>query len=459
MFYHQAISGACRAASDQFSVLLLTGPRQVGKTTLSQRLADKRRRYVTLDDPVVRALARQDPALFLERFEPPVLIDEIQYAPELLPLIKMAVDQRGRKRPSFWLTGSQQFQLMKGVSETLAGRVAILNLLGFSSRERHRRELDLPPFVSTQKVLKERVATGVALGLKRLFNDIWLGSLPAVAARAVRDRDLFYSSCLRTYLQRDVKDLARVGDEAAFLRFLKACAARTGHLLDQPVGSRRETLRQPALGYSELRPRAQHHQRAPLGDPEVRELLLYLRVAVRSGEQLQFIARPLAADGLRQIGVVPADRNGDEGASGSVLYRQPVRQEEAAPVPVVADAVPGPRQVRHEGRAARVGQQHRPVEASPAEPGGHLAELAVPRSSSISRRPLDHLVHPVPAANEVPQIRLHEKRDPRPWEPFADGPERGRGHDEIAHPGGQDDQDGGGLILPGLVNRAHAWIL
>jgi predicted AAA+ superfamily ATPase len=232
MFYARTLSEACSAASEQFPVLLLTGPRQVGKTTLLQHLAKKDRRYVTLDDPAVRALAQSDPALFLERFEPPVLIDEIQYAPQLLPLIKMAVDRRGRKKESFWLTGSQQFHLMKGISESLAGRVAILNLLGFSSRERRRRELDVPPFVPTASVLNEREKTASAVGLKRLYADIWLGSYPKLVTRAVRDRDLFYNSYLQTYLQRDVRDLTQVGNESAFLRFLKACAARTGQLLN-----------------------------------------------------------------------------------------------------------------------------------------------------------------------------------------------------------------------------------
>ncbi|MEA1949750.1 MAG: AAA family ATPase [Planctomycetota bacterium] len=113
---------------------MVTGPRQVGKTTCLRHAAEEGRSYVTLDDPQARALAKDDPGLFLQRFAPPVLIDEIQYAPELLPLVKIAVD-RSKSSGDFWLTGSQQFHLMQNVSESLAGRVGIMNLLGFSSRE------------------------------------------------------------------------------------------------------------------------------------------------------------------------------------------------------------------------------------------------------------------------------------------------------------------------------------
>ena len=231
MYHPRAVRDCWLEASKQFPVLLLTGARQVGKTTFLQHVRRPDRRYVTLDDPPLRALANEDPALFLQRFAPPVLIDEIQYAPALLPHVKMAADSQ-RRAGLFWLTGSQQFQMMRGVSETLAGRVAIVNLLGFSNRERHRLPLDVSPFLPTEERVAERASPAARTSLSRVYKDIWLGSLPALIAGPARNRDLFYSSYLQTYLQRDLKDLAQVGSEAAFLRFLKACAARTAQMLN-----------------------------------------------------------------------------------------------------------------------------------------------------------------------------------------------------------------------------------
>lgn len=140
-----------KKATSQFPVMLVTGARQVGKTTLLQHLCETDRAYVTLDDPMVLSLAREDPALFMQRFPPPVLIDEIQYAPGLLPYIKLDVDKQ-KKSGLYWLTGSQQFHLMKGVSETLAGRVGIVNLLGMSNKECHGQN-QMSPFLPTTEEL------------------------------------------------------------------------------------------------------------------------------------------------------------------------------------------------------------------------------------------------------------------------------------------------------------------
>ena len=172
MYLNRTMKSCWIEAGEQFPVLLLTGPRQVGKTTLLQHLCGKQRRYVTLDDPTLRSLTIEDPGLFLQRFEPPVLIDEIQYALRLLPRIKMAVD-RQRTRGLFWLTGSQPFHRIKGISETLAGRVAIRCLPGFSSRERRRGELSLPPCLPTAEVLEGREPCSRTKNDTTGFDDRW----------------------------------------------------------------------------------------------------------------------------------------------------------------------------------------------------------------------------------------------------------------------------------------------
>ena len=137
-------------ASETFPVILLTGPRQVGKTTLLIQLAGNNRKYVTLDDLEQRRLAATDPALFLQINTPPVIIDEIQYAPELFSYIKMHVDTYNQAG-GFWLTGSQKFHLMKGIHETLAGRIAIIDLLGLSYREMTGKSDENIPFLPTKE--------------------------------------------------------------------------------------------------------------------------------------------------------------------------------------------------------------------------------------------------------------------------------------------------------------------
>ena len=231
MYYHRTLEQFILQANTQFPVLLLTGARQVGKTTLLQHLKEKKRRYVTLDDPMVLNLAREDPALFLQRFQPPILIDEIQYAPQLLPYIKMTVDTE-KKAGLFWLTGSQHFHMMKNVSESLAGRAAILELLGLSRREILKMASDLTPFLPTDNRLKKRIDKQQTLFLQELYTLIWRGAFPAIALTKTMNRELFYSSYVQTYLQRDVRSLLNVNDELTFLRFLRAAAARTAQLLN-----------------------------------------------------------------------------------------------------------------------------------------------------------------------------------------------------------------------------------
>ncbi len=231
MYVTRTLEKPFLAAASQFPVMLVTGARQVGKTTFLKRLRESERTYISLDDPRVLELARADPALFMQRFPGPVLIDEIQYAPGLLPYIKMVVDQN-REPGRFWLTGSQQFHLMQRVSESLAGRIGIVRMLGLSRREQDGADADLGPFLPTPEALASRLADAPGLPVLELYERIWRGSFPGLALDPKLDRDLFFSSYVQTYLQRDVRDLARVGDEMAFLRFVRACAARSAQLLN-----------------------------------------------------------------------------------------------------------------------------------------------------------------------------------------------------------------------------------
>lgn len=231
MHVQRSLTPVIHQVSSTFPVLLLTGPRQVGKSTLLVDCATPDRSVVTLDDMDLRALAKQEPMLFLQIYKPPLIIDEIQYAPELLNCIKIMVDEL--KQPGlFWLTGSQKFHLMQGVSETLAGRIAILDLLGFSERERGGDALSTSPFLPTSTWIKDASVYAHPAELMELYQRIWRGSFPSMVLHDEMSRDIFYQSYLQTYIQRDVRALTQVGDEIVFSRFLRATAARTGQLIN-----------------------------------------------------------------------------------------------------------------------------------------------------------------------------------------------------------------------------------
>ena len=228
MYIHRALESVVLRASEHFPVVMVTGPRQVGKTTMLEKLSTDERKYVSLDSPLIRELAKSDPELFLQRYSPPVLIDEIQYAPELLPFIKIHVDTHKRKG-DFWLTGSQMFHMMKNVSESLAGRVAVLQMHGLSNAEIVGVKSE--PFTTDSVELMNRLRTHRRQDLVAVYERIFKGSQPAAYVGDF-DRDIYFDSYVGTYLQRDIKDLTQVGDELAFLRFLSACAARTSQMVN-----------------------------------------------------------------------------------------------------------------------------------------------------------------------------------------------------------------------------------
>ncbi len=218
--------------SKSYSAILLTGPRQAGKTTMLQRLAEKEnigREYVTLDDLTERDLAKNDPALFLQLHRPPVLIDEVQYAPELFTYIKIHID-RNHNPGDFWLTGSQIFRLMQGVQESLAGRVALLHMSPMSQRE----IVGIPcvPFTTDMERFLAELNLIQPVSTPELFERLWRGSMPGLVSKQYSDRNIFYSSYLSTYVERDVREISNAVDALKFNRFVIAVAARCSQLLN-----------------------------------------------------------------------------------------------------------------------------------------------------------------------------------------------------------------------------------
>lgn len=212
-----------------FSSVLVAGPRQVGKTTMLQNMT-RGIRYVTMDDPVVRAGAKDHNITFFKDNPPPVFIDEIQRTPELFIQMKLLAD-RSRKKGQFYLCGSQQFRMMKGVSESLAGRLGMVTLLGLSLREKYGVAFD-EPFLPTEDYLQARGQNLADIS----YNDIWRavqrGGMPELSANDDFDWQMFYGSYVSTYIDRDVSELSQVGDTVKFIRFMEVMAGRTGQLLN-----------------------------------------------------------------------------------------------------------------------------------------------------------------------------------------------------------------------------------
>ncbi|MFI3214422.1 MAG: ATP-binding protein [Eubacteriales bacterium] len=207
-----------------FKAILVTGARQVGKTTMLKKLSENQdRTYVTLDDLMVRDLAQNDPALFFQTYKPPIIIDEVQYAPALFHQIKIICDNT-EERGLFWLTGSQQYNLMEQVLESLAGRIGILSLYSLSKSE--KGQLPYYPNINfTLHSFLEREKIVPKTDIHDVFEYIWRGGMPDVQTASENMRTEYYNSYVDTYLMRDVTQLGGVTDSLRFRKFLVACAS------------------------------------------------------------------------------------------------------------------------------------------------------------------------------------------------------------------------------------------
>ena len=230
--------------SSFFKAVLVTGARQVGKTTMLKHLAEgQNRTYISMDNTMARTLAQADPVLFFQTYKPPIIIDEIQKAPELFEQIKIMCDET-EERGLFWLTGSQQYKVMKNIRDTLAGRIGILELYSLSKNEvdgevfANKLDFSLPCLLERQKTAKKNDIVDV-------FEHIWRGGMPDALRADTEQRQEYFNSYIETYLMRDVAEEGSITDSVRFRKFLTACAALTAEQVNYKTLAESADISQP----------------------------------------------------------------------------------------------------------------------------------------------------------------------------------------------------------------------
>ena len=231
MYYNRHIESVVERIAKRKPVIVITGARQVGKSTMLKEVYHNIN-YLTLNNPLVRESAKDSPSLFFEKNQPPIVVDEIQKAAELFDYIKDVVDEN-KVKGQFYLTGSQSIALMKNVSDSLAGRAGIIKLLGLSIRELKGSQYR-KPFLPTKENMTEAESMGEQFDFHELVSYIHKGFFPELheIESDLHDWMDFYSSYFQSYIEKDIRDTLNITDESAFIKFVRATASRTGEMLN-----------------------------------------------------------------------------------------------------------------------------------------------------------------------------------------------------------------------------------